>query len=59
MIENFRNQCGEKIHIVREKWERKRKREQEEIEHQRKEAVPAPFWPTPKKIESPAGVPNV
>lgn len=50
--------CGEKIHIVREKWERKRKREQEEIERRQKEAVPAPGWPMPKKIEKPSEVPG-
>lgn len=50
--------CGEKIHTVREKWERRRRREQEEIERKQKEAIPLPDgWPMPKKIEKPADVP--
>lgn len=52
--------CGEKLHIVREKWERRKQREQEELERRRKELTPLPAeWPMPKKIEKPADVPNV
>lgn len=56
---DIRQQCGEKIHAVRTKWERRRQREQEESERRQKEAVPADGWPMPKKIEKPADVPNV
>ncbi len=54
------NICGEKIHKVREKWERRKQREQEEADRRQKEAIPLPDeWPMPKKIERPAEVPNV
>jgi hypothetical protein len=59
MIPNWIGQCGEKLHAVRRKWEIRRQREQEEIERRQKEAIPADGWPTPKKIEKPADVPNV
>lgn len=52
--------CGEKTHIVREKWERRRKLEQEEIERQRRELTPLPDnWPMPKTVDKPVEIPNV
>jgi hypothetical protein len=49
--------CGEKVHTVREKWKRKKAREdaQREIETRK---IAVPDWPTPDKIEKPAETSN-
>lgn len=48
--------CGEKVHIVREKWERERKRQAEEAERRKREEtqpIPVENWPTKKPAEVP------
>lgn len=45
--------CDEKIHIARDKTEKRKRQEQEERERREAERIAAPEWPMPKKVEVP------
>ena len=53
--------CGDKIHIVREKWKREQERREQEEKRRKEEterAVPVPNWPIRAPAKTPASVPE-
>lgn len=50
--------CDQKVHVVKEKWEREKQR-REEAERRRREeqerGIPAPAWPKPVKAPAEQG----
>ena len=45
--------CDEKVHIQRDKTEKRKRLEQEERERREAERISVPEWPMPKKVEVP------